>query len=303
MEKYLYIFNYPEYEKELCYLEFKYLFNEEMKAKHFLTSINITPSTSVYIKGRINIYQQINDLNELNLTVDDFKVQYIKNEMTHLDYKESLEASKIVASKINGKANLKNPKIIIGFTKYNNQWLIGVYEKNDGSWQKHQDKPYNYSYSLSVRNARTLVNIASNNRSDIKIVDPCCGIGTVVLEGIALNKNIKGYEINRYVAYQARLNLKHYGYLEDYIEKRDMHTLCEQYDVSILDIPYGVYIDVSKESQIELLKSVKKISSKLILVIDKDISLLLENLGYHIIDQAKITKQKFVRYVFVVDLC
>lgn len=303
MKQYFYIFNYPDYEKEICFLECKYLFNKLITNKCLLTNKNINPDTSVYIKGRIKIIQIIKDLNQVNLSIDDFKVQYIKNEQTYVDYKESIEYSKLIASKINGKANMKNPKVVIAFTKYFDQWIIGIYEKNNASWQKHHEKPYNYSYSLSTRNARTLVNIASKNNDDIKIVDPCCGIGTVVLEAIALNKNITGFEINRYVAYQARLNLKHYDYNEEIIQRKDMHTITEQFDVAILDIPYGVYVDVSQETQFELLKAVSNFSKQMVLVIDYDITKILLDFGYTIIDKAKITKQQFVRYVFVVDLC
>lgn len=46
--------------------------------------------------------------------------------------------------------------------------------------------PIPFSNSLDIRLARTLINIAGENDISKTIIDPCCGMGTVVLEGLAL---------------------------------------------------------------------------------------------------------------------
>ena len=56
---------------------------------------------------------------------------------------------------------------------------------------KHDDKPNTFSNSLDIRLARTLVNLAAGDNDQVTIVDPCCGMGTVVLEGLALDLDIE----------------------------------------------------------------------------------------------------------------
>ena len=40
MEKYLYVFNYPPEERDLCALEFRALFKEEYLSKYYLSNID-----------------------------------------------------------------------------------------------------------------------------------------------------------------------------------------------------------------------------------------------------------------------
>lgn len=63
--------------------------------------------------------------------------------------------------------------------------------------EKYDDKPNTFSNSLDIRLARTLINIAGENDQTKTMIDPCCGMGTVVLEGLALGYSIKGFDISR----------------------------------------------------------------------------------------------------------
>ena len=165
------------------------------------------------------------------------------------------------------------------------------------SWNQHNDKPYSYSHSLALRDARAVVNIALGNDLSKTIVDPCCGVGTVVLEGLSMNAHIVGYDINKYVAYQARLNLEHYGYDPLLIQRCDMRTLKKTYDVCILDIPYGVYSPFTYQQQCELLEKTRDIAAELVLISHVPMQKELINIGYHMKDQAMIQKGSFQRYI------
>lgn len=70
--------------------------------------------------------------------------------------------------------------------------------------EKHDNKPHTFSNSLDIRLARTLVNIAASDDKKVKLVDPCCGMATVVLEGLALGLDIEGYDISREISWSAR---------------------------------------------------------------------------------------------------
>lgn len=310
MKEFLYIFNYPPYEKELCELEHQCLFHQKMETKYLITKKDIDFYRSVFIRSRVTIWKRdqcfdnlVTYLNENVLTYYDFKVVYLKNEITHVSYKESIEKCKKIALPINGSVNMQEPKVMIVITKINDEWILGLQEIND-RWNHHENKPYTYSSSLSLRLARTLVNIGIENDLSLNVVDPCCGIGTVVLEALSMGVKVKGYDISRDVSYQARLNLEHFDYDPLVIEKKDMHNINEYFDVCILDIPYGLYSKCTYEQQVELLRSATKFTKKLVLVSTKIMDDVLEKMNFRLMYQCKVGKNEsfdMIRYVSVYE--
>ena len=303
MKKYLYIYNYSPNEKELCEMEFKQIFDEDMKSKYYFSNLNFPYQRSVFIKGRldiINISHQfediVEDIKQKKLCYYHFKVIYLKNEITHVDYQESLQRCKDIAFPIDGSVNMQNPQTVFAITKIKDQWIFGIYH-DEMTWSLRYHKPYSYSHSLNVRDARTLVNIAVGNNENMTIVDPCCGIGTVVLEALSMGLNIRGYDINRDVSYQARLNLEHFGYDPLFIERKDIHHLKQHFDVAIMDIPYGVYSPFTYEQQVSLIEATTNITHRLVLVTHICMNEELEKIGYQIIDQCQIIKGQFKRYI------
>ena len=303
MYNYLYIYNYSPHEKDLCEMEFRHIFHQEMTDKYYLTTQDFDYTRSAYIRGKLTIFYQSSSFLELvdfvrqqDYCYYDFKVIYLKNEITHVPYQESIDKCKQIALPIAGSVNMHHPKTVFAITKLKDIWYFGIYE-NDMCWNKHYDKPYSYSHSLALRDARAVVNIALGLDLSKRIVDPCCGIGTVVLEGLGMGANIVGYDMNRYVAYQARLNLEHYGYDPLLIQKKDMKTIEESYDVCILDIPYGVYSPFTHQQQVELLEKTRELASELVLVSHRLMDKELKTLEYQIKDQAMIQKGSFQRYI------
>ncbi|MCD7949547.1 MAG: hypothetical protein LUG12_04720 [Erysipelotrichaceae bacterium] len=299
--QYLYVYNYEIEEKELCEMEFKRLFKETMKTKYYITETFIDYTRSPYIRGRLDIMFMdtsfdhiVQSIIDANLYYLNFKVIYLKNDITHVHYKDSLDKCKAAALPISGSVNMHHPKIIFAITKIDDFWYFGIYHEKS-LWNKHMDKPHSYSHSLNLRDARAIVNIAVGQDLNKKIIDPCCGVGTVVLEALGMGLDIKGFDINRYVSYQARLNLEYYGYDPLLIQRKDMREIKEIYDVTILDIPYGIYSPFTYEQQLDLLQHI--LSNELVLVSHISMNDELEQLNYNIIDQAKINKSNFIRYI------
>ena len=303
MSKFLYIFNYEPREESLCQMEFQQIFQEPMTSKYYFSDQDFQYQRSVYIRGKLEMISQsssfdevIEDIKRKELCYYDFKVIYLKNDITHVPYQESIERCKDAALPIQGSVDLHHPQTIFAITKIEHMWYFGIYHEKR-TWFQRTEKPYNYSHSLNIRDARTLVNIAVGNDENIRLVDPCCGIGTVVLEALSMGLYVKGYDINEEVAYQASLNLEHFGYDPNIIETKDMHDIHQTFDVAIMDIPYGVYSPFTHQQQISLLKQAKKIAKKLLLVSHIDMNEDLIQLNYSIIDQCTIKKANFIRYI------
>ena len=88
--------------KSLCALEFKALFKDKYVSKCYLTNKDYSVDRSVFIKAKIDIWQIDKDFDNLISKVDklhknyaDFKVIYLKNEITHVEYQDLLYLSNI----------------------------------------------------------------------------------------------------------------------------------------------------------------------------------------------------------------
>ena len=307
--KYFYCINYPVFEESLCKMEMKCLFNQIPSEKKIFSDHYVNPSRSPFIKDMISITYEENSLKKIverikedNLYYDDFKVCYIKleNEDVDLDYKERLGSIREIGLAIAGESKMHNPKVILGVAKVYGRWIFGKYERNDYEWHIHDKKPYSYSNSLSLRVARALVNIAVKNNLDCKLIDPCCGVGTVIIEALSMGINVKGYEINKKIAENAQKNLEFFGY-ENVITSGDMHNIEEKYDVAIIDMPYGLFTATTIEKQTALIKTARRITKKLVIVTFEDMDKHIIEAGFDIINKSYVSKGKFKRYINICE--
>ena len=159
--------------------------------------------------------------------------------------------------------------------------------------------PHSYSNGLSLKMARAIINIAVEHNLDSKVVDPCCGIGTVVLEGLDLGIDIIGLEISKQIAHNARNNIEFFGYDRDIIQCGDMHNIKEKYDIAIVDIPYGIFSPITYEEQLEIIKTSRKIADKVILISFEDMDKELIDEEFKVIDKGTIVKNRFTRYITI----
>ena len=194
---------------------------------------------------------------------------------------------------------MHNPKINLAISKVDDIWIFGKYIKNDCKWQKHDDKPHSYSNALSTKMARAIINIATGGNYNYKIVDPCCGIGTVVIEGLDLGVTIKGFEISKPIACNARNNIEYLGYNRNIILCDDMNNINEKYDIAIVDIPYGLFSPTTLEEQSSIINKCRDISDKLILISFENMDNIIEEAGFKIIDKTSFSKNKFTRYITI----
>lgn len=307
IKEYLYIINYQDYEKSLCDMEMKYIFGNVPKEKYIYSKVNIKPSRSAFIKHKISIIYSSIDIDNIvehirdnKIAYNDFKVNYIKSDYDDIDYNQRLQAVKDIGFVIIGFPDIHNPKVNLAITKINNNYIFGEYEKNDLSWQRFDKMPHSYSNGLSLKMARAIINISVQNNLDSKVIDPCCGIGTVVLEGLDLGIDIKGIEISKQIAHNARNNIEFFGYDRDIIICNDMHNLKEKYDIAIIDIPYGIFSPITYEEQVKIIKTSRKIAEKVILISFEDMDKELMQEGFKVIDKGTIVKNRFTRYITIV---
>jgi len=305
ISKFLYFINYRDNQKDLCDLEMKSIFGLIPNDKYFITSKYIDPSRSTFLKGCLAILYSENSLEELEskvkqdqLSLEEYKIRFITID-DDVKYESRLKALRTIGFAIEGTFALHDPKVELALTKINGKWVFGHYLKNDNKWIDRKQKPYNYSYALEVRLAKTIINIAIENDFNLKVVDPCCGIGTVLIEGRSMGVNIKGFELNPSVVDHCNENLKFFGFKDD-VKNKNMHNITDTYDVAIVDLPYGQFSKTSLKEQTLLIRKTKKIAKKAIIVSMEDMSELITSCGFTITEKCLVIKtNSFSRYITV----
>ncbi|MEG1099852.1 TRM11 family SAM-dependent methyltransferase, partial [Cetobacterium sp.] len=131
-----------------------------------------------------------------------------------------------------------------------------------------------------------------------KLIDPCCGVGTVIIEALSMGIDITGYEINRSVTNNANVNLEYYGY-NKIVVNDDMHNIKDNFDSAILDIPYGLFSHITKEEQLGLIKKIRQISKRLIMVSFEDLEGMILESNFKISDRCILSKGSFQRYIYI----
>lgn len=299
-----YVMNYRDMDTELFALECKALFGVECREKVLITEKDVSSEHSPFMHEKMQIMAQGKSPDELceaveamNLTSDVYKVVFLGRH-TEIDYQVQLDVCRRIGTAIEGDFSLKNPKVLYGVVQHRGIWYFGSVEKMEKRWLKHQNKPYSYTYSLPVRLARILISLAGRNDRSRRLIDPCAGKGTVVLEGLHLGYDITGIEMNPPIACDANRNCAYYGYPE-VIECMDMTKADVHADCAILDIPYGIMEEANEQMQRELLTGCRKMADELILVSIDPMDDLLKETGWKIEAQAPFVKQQFVRTVSI----
>lgn len=309
-KKYIYSFGYDKFESELCKLESKYLFKEKENSKIIFSDIKIDPSTSAFIKSRLEIISYSDDyesliltIKEKNIQVEDFKIEYLILDGDKTNYKSRLKKLRDIGFSIEGFPDYYNPKKIYTLCLLNGVWYFSESHKNNLAWHIHKQKPFSFSNSINVTTAKSLINIASSGNKKNTLLDACCGVGTIMLEACFADYNIEGNDINEKVCKATQQNLAHFNYNAN-IYNDDIKNINKHYDAAIIDLPYNLFNNTTDIEIFDIIKSATKISNKLVIVSIANIEKKITNNGFKIVDFCsigKMGKTKFVRKIWVCE--
>ncbi|WP_256942524.1 TRM11 family methyltransferase [Bacillus sp. OV166] len=290
-------------------MEMRSLFGEVSQSNVLESFVKIDPSRSPFIKERITVLYEVESLEDLFIQVETlqlsgatFKVTYVKNSGQAKSEQEGFENRRAIERElgihINGQADLRHPDRLFGVMNIDGSWVFGEYVKSESVWFRHQKKPNGYSTALNTRVARAVVNIAIPNPNGIKAIDPCCGIGTVLVEARSMGIDIVGSDRNRLILPGARENMIHFG-LSGEINLADIREITNHYDVAIIDLPYNLCSVITPDEQLEMLQSARRIADKVVVVTVESVDEILIKAGFSIIDRAVAKKGLFIREVIV----
>lgn len=307
--EYLYTYAYTEDEKELCGLEMRSFFGAGHTGKIIKSKTAVDPDRSPFMKERIDILFEEEGLEEIvdrasaiSMEGQTFKVIFVKingepeAEKTLYDEKRAVESR--IGKVIQGKADMQKPDVVFGLLPYEGRWYFGRYQLAEPVWFRHQKKPKQYSTALSTRVARVVANIAAPEIEGVRAIDPCCGIGTVLVEGLSMGIDIVGRDVNPLVVVGSRENIAHFG-LSGEVVHGPIAEATGQFDVAIIDMPYNLYTSATPADQLSILSHAHRIAEKLIVVTLDNLDSMIAEAGYAITDRCIAKKAGFSREVVV----
>lgn len=307
--QFIYTYACHEDELSLCRLELRSLFGVEAPPNILRSDIRLDPSRSPFVKERIEVLYKgasVADIaeqaEELQLNGATFKVVFVKRNgldaSLQPDYAEQRAIERQVGAHIRGKADVRHPERVFGIVAMDGSWYFGPCEKNKSVWLRHTNKPGSYSIALPARTARAIANIAVPFVSGIRAIDPCCGVGTVLVEALSMGIDIVGRDINPLVVRGARDNLAHFG-LTGVVELGNIADITESYDAAIVDMPYNLVSRITPQEQLVILRHARRIARKAVIVSIESIDGMIRDAGFIIAERCVARKGSFSRHITV----
>lgn len=309
-----FIYTYTQHtdEHDLCMLEMRSFFGFDVTSTVLRSSIEIDPSRSAFMKERLDIMYEGDNLEEISRQVEQYDLdgstfRVVSLNTTDLDttkkigHPERRKIEREIGLRVNGTPDLVNPPAnTFGIVLLDGKWYFGKLVESESVWFLHQKKPHMYSTALSTRVARAVANIAIPHPKGVRAIDPCCGIGTVLVEALSMDINIVGRDINPRVVLGSRKNIAHFE-LEGTVEIGPIAEVVDDYDVAIIDMPYNLFTHITPEEQLEILKEARRFTKKVIVVTIETIDHMLEEAGFVITDRCVAKKGHFHRQVLVCE--
>ncbi|KRF01756.1 RNA methyltransferase [Paenibacillus sp. Soil766] len=310
--KYVYVFACHEDEQALCQLELRTLLGADavIGARYAVSARRVEPSRSPFLKLRMDVAYEAESLAELaseleTLTVrgSTFKVVFAETD-TAVTYDRQRSVERELGLGLRGKAEMRRPEQYFAVTELGGRWLFGEGSYGEAVWLQHQQKPQNYSTALGTRLARAVVNIAVPEVAGTRLIDPCCGIGTVLVEAMSMGIDIVGCDINPLAVRGARVNLDHFG-MPDVVQIADMRTLVPHgqnqpsYDALILDMPYNLCSVLPEAEKLDMLQTARRLARRAVIITTEEIDPLLTEAGFHIDSRCTVHKGNFSRQIIV----
>ncbi|WNQ12384.1 RNA methyltransferase [Paenibacillus aurantius] len=315
----LYTYACHEEEEELCRMERRALFGTGEEGRDgaetapslrgkgwFRSARRLDPGRSPFLHERMDIQYEAESLEELQKQVKGlelggrtFKVMCLDTDNSW-DYTEKRRIERELGAAIRGRAEMKKPERRYGAALVHGRLFFGPLQQGEAHWLKHKNKPQNYSTALTTRMARAVVNVAVPEPEGVRAVDPCCGIGTVLVEALSMGIAIEGFDLNPLAVRGARANLAHFGF-PDVVRLADMRRLTGRYDAAVVDLPYNLCSVLPPEERQEMLQSARRLADRVVLITTEGIEAAVEEAGFTILDRCLMKKGSVERRILLCE--
>ena len=308
MQKYLYLMAMPNRLTELVTAECLALTASRPDAHGIAVSeICVDARRGAYLKSCTEVLFEATSVAELcakiravDLHADAFRVSVVKKPR-NLNF-STTELGRQIGGVIGGKPNLSQPKVVFPTVVTEGKlWFGRLLSESDGAWQAHNQRPHVTSSSLPARLARVLVNLVSPtplSDSKLRLLEPCCGTGTIVLSAAHIGIKTVAYDINPRMVGATTKNLAHFG-LNAEVHLGDARDIRDEYSAIATDLPYGIALVKDTFRDTEILANLRHCAPKIGLIDIRDMQQPLEDVGYQLESIIPVPKLSIVRRVFI----
>ena len=200
-----------------------------------------------------------------------------------------------LADLVEGGADLERPLREYVVAAEPGRWLLGeLVSRCGGGWRGHDQRLHQYSAALPSRLARALVNLVA--RPGDRLLDPCCGVGTVLVEAAAVGVRATGREVNRLLVEHARANLRYWS-LEADVAAGDGRQAAGCFDGAVLDLPYGRSAERVEGVCRGLIEQAAVCADLLAVVSATEMTRVMQRAGLAVLGLARVPKGGLVRHV------
>lgn len=302
---FLYTLNMPSNQEEIARLECLMITGVRAVKNYALSSRYADIKDAAYLDLCIEIYFESDTIESLykkidglNYDRDNFRVRFI-NTGTHIDFHERKSIERKISDIFMGWPDLKNPADDFIVTAMEDRWMFGkVKGICENRWLLYKKMPHTFCNSLPARIARGLVNAAACGKRDLKFLDPCCGMGNVVIEALDMGIDAEGFDFNDIVVEDANSNLNFFGF-DSVIKCADASKIKGSFDTAVADLPYGVLSITDRDTYFRILKNLRSVASRAVILSAEDISDIVISVGFDIIEKCIAHKGGLDRHITV----
>ena len=268
-----------------------------------LTEVEADVSRAAYIKLCIKVIICASDLSDLydqldriGLSSEQFRVSVVKYPRRLPLHSQQVMHQ--VGARIAGNPNLSTPNTVFLVVATEEEiWLGEVLSESTGSWNEHSQKAHLYSSSLPTRLARAMVNLAASPGD--RMIDPCCGSGTILIEAASIGIKAVGCDINPKMAAASVENLRYFN-LSSLVLIADARNIKGSFDAVVTDLPYGRNCPADEQLCYEILQNLRELAPKAAIVTSENMTDPLLQIGYDIKQVIAVPKAHLTRYIHIV---
>jgi tRNA G10 N-methylase Trm11 len=177
-------------------------------------------------------------------------------------------------------------------------WLGEVLSEATGSWRGHSQKAHLYSSALPTGLARAMVNLVAVPGD--RIIDPCCGSGTILIEAVSIGIKALGCDINPKMAAASVENLRYFS-LDSLVLIADARNIKGSFDAVVTDLPYGRNCPADEHLCQEIVQNLRNLAPKAAIVACEDMSDPFLQMGYGVERVIAVPKASLTRYIHVLS--
>lgn len=199
-----------------------------------------------------------------------------------------------LANALPGRPNLDHPRVRLAVVAQTGRWRLGrVISAANGDWRRWKP-PVDFSAALPPQMARALVNLVAAPGDTL--LDPCCGVGTVVAQAAQRGVRAVGVELSKKLAGRAAecVYRDHGGVL---ILAGDGRHLGGCFDAAVVDLPYGRSSLVSPGLYQDLLGNLSGLVRRAAIVAAWSLHDLLPATGFRLLRMARARSGGLIRHV------